>query len=354
MNPSGSTSVVDAPKDQPYARWQVVRDAQGGRFIVLRVEGKDPSGRWEYRVVRDFTRPLDPGACRSSGLSPERLKRADFNFAMNHALIELSAGDVPPSDVVYLVASGPSLRKNWRQLLDVRRGVVVGVNQVPMILPTKRLDYFFCVDGLLDGSHWKRPMKDTVGIFDVAATHAVRFGRWKEMRWFVPAMRSRLYDAAREEFPRLAMIEHGLNVTFSALSWIVRALKAKTIVLVGMDFAFTDGMRHFFEPLTFDRQARYAVAKDVKGRAAITDETLLEFAEWNAAALWFLRDAGIRVINATEGGILSDFVELRDLKDVVAEMNEASRCVPSPSGGRGSSRTKEPRSCRTFRPTRIF
>ena len=332
MNPSSSATVVDGPRDQPYARWQVVRDNRDGRFIVLRVEGKDPSGRWVYRVVRDLTRPLDPGACRSTGLTPERLKRADFNYAVNHPLIKLSAGDVPPSDVVYLVASGPSLRKNWKRLLDVRRGVVVGVNQTPMILPTARMDYFFCVDGLLDGSHWKRPMTSTVGIFDVAATHAVQFGRWKEMRWFVPAMRNRLYDAAREDFPHLALVEHGLNVTFSALSWIVRVLQAKTIVLVGMDFAFSDGMRHFFEPLAFDPDEHYAVAKDVHKRAVITSDSLLEFAEWHAAALWFLRDAGIRVINATEGGILAEFVEARPLADVVRELNDGPSHIVNAAG----------------------
>ena len=322
MNPSSSMAVVDGPNDQPYARWQVVEDAFGGRFIVLRVEGKDHAGRWAYRVVRDFTRPLDPGACRSTALDPERLRRAQINYAVNKPRIRLSADGIPPSDVAYLVASGPSLRKNWKHLLDIRRGVVVGVNQTPMIVPTARMDYFFCVDGTLDGSHWRHGMRETVGIFDAAATTAVRLGHWRESRWFVPAMRSDLYDRVRADFPHLAMLEHGLNVTFTALSWIVRVLKARTIVLVGMDSAFTDSMRHFFEPLAFDPRASYAVARDVRGRAVITDATLLEFAEWHAAEFWFLKGAGIRVINATEGGILTNFVEVRELADVVRELND--------------------------------
>jgi len=315
-------SVDDKPSDQPYARWQVVDDPLGGRFIVLRVDGKDPAGHWVYRVVRDFTRPLDPRAYGSTSTDDERLKRYRLNYIVNKPKIELSAGDVPESDVAYLVGSGPSLRKNWKHLPDVSHGVVVGVNQTPTLIPTGRMDYFFCIDYSFDGSHWQHGMPETVGIFDVAATPAVHLGKFRECRWFVPASRSPFYDKARADFPNLVMLEHGLNVTFTALSWIVRVLRAKTIVLVGMDCSCPDSMRHFDEPLTFDAEEEYLVAKDVRGHAVITTRILLDMAEWHTGVFYFLREAGIRVVNATEGGILTNFVEQRQLKDVVKELNE--------------------------------
>jgi hypothetical protein len=301
----------------------VVQDAFGGRFIVLRVDGKDPAGHWAYRVVRDFTRPLEPSAYRSTSTDPARLARYELNYVVNRPHIELSAGDAPVSDLAYLVGSGPSLRANGRHLLDVTRGVVVGVNQTPRAVPTERMDYFFCIDYSLDGSHWAHGMERTAGVFDAAVTPAVRLGRWRETRWFVPAAESPFYDHVRADFPHLCMLEHGLNVTFTALSWIVRVLKSKTIVLVGMDSAFTHSMRHFDEPLEFDPAEEYLVAKDVRGRAVITNRTYLDIAEWHVAAFWFLRDAGIRVINATEGGILTNFVEVRELADVVSELNSS-------------------------------
>jgi hypothetical protein len=317
-------TVDDRPTDQPYARWQVVHDAFGGRLIVLRVEGKDPAGHWAYRVVRDFTRPLDPSACQSTAVDDARLTRYELNYSINKPHIKLSAGDVEESDVAYLVGSGPSLRNNWRHLLDVSRGVVIGVNQTPLVLTTGRMDYFFCVDPTLDGSHWKHGMGETTAIVDAAATSAVHLGKFREMRWFVPAMRSAFYDRVRADFPSLVRLEHGLNVTFTALSWIARVLKSKTIVLVGMDCAFSDSMRHFQEPLAFRADEDYVVAKDVCGRAVITNQTLLDVAEWHTAALYFLKDAGIRVINATEGGILTDFVEQRELADAVKELNQSA------------------------------
>ena len=314
-------TVDDKPSDQPYARWQVVHDPHGGRFIVLRVDGKDPAGHWVYRVVRDFTRPLDPCAYASTSTDPGRLERYELNYVANKPKIELSAGDVPESEIVYLVGSGPSLRKNYPHLLEVTRGVVVGVNQTPILIPTEHMDYFFCIDYSLDGSHWRDRMHETVGIFDVASTPAVHLGNFREMRWFVPASRSSFYDRARADFPHLVMLEHGLNVTFTALSWIVRVLKARTIVLVGMDCSCPDSMRHFDEPLAFDPEEEYLVAKDVRGRAVITSSLYLDMAEWHTGVFYFLKEAGIRVINATEGGILTNFVELRKLGDVVRELS---------------------------------
>ena len=322
MKPSRLMTVDDKPSDQPYARWQVVDDAFGGRFIVLRVDGRDPAGHWVYRVVRDFTRPLDPGAYGTTWMDdPERLRRCELNYAVHKPFIDLSAGDVATSEVAYLVGSGPSLRRNWREVLEVSRGVVVGVNQTPAILPTERMDYFFCIDGSLDGSHWAGRMGATTGVFDVAVTPAVHKGHFREKRWFVAASRSAFYDRARADFPHLVAIEHGLNVTFTALSWIVRVLGAKTIVLVGMDCACTDGMKHFDEPLAFDPKEEYLVARDVYGGAVITTRNYFEMAEWHLAALYFLKEAGIRVINATEGGILTNFVEQQKLGEVVKELN---------------------------------
>ena len=326
MMPSRPMTVGDEPSDQPYARWQVVDDPHGGRFIVLRVDGKDPAGHWVYRVVRDFSRPLEPSAYASTSTDADRLKRYELNYVANRPHVRLSAGDVPRSDVVYLVGSGPSLRKNWMHLLDVTRGVVLGVNQTPGLIPTERMDYFMCIDYSLDGSHWRDRMHGTVGIFDVAATPAVHLGSFKEKRWFVPASRSPFYDKARLAFPHLVMLEHGLNVTFTALSWIVRVLKARTIVLVGMDCSCPESMRHFDEPLVFDAGEEYLVAKDVRGHAVITNRIYLDMAEWHTGVFWFLKDARIRVINATEGGILTNFVEQRCLHDVVPELNgSASR-----------------------------
>jgi len=317
-------SVDDRPSDQPYARWQVVDDPHGGRFVVLRVDGKDPAGHWVYRVVRDFTRPLEPRAYQSTSTDAQRLKRYELNYVVHQPHIELSAADLPESDVVYLVGSGPSLRKNWEHVLDVTRGVVVGVNQAPALIPTERMDYFFCIDYSLDGSHWSQGMQQTIGIFDVAVTPAVHRSDFKEMRWFVPASRSAFYDKARNDFPQLVMLEHGLNVTFTALSWIVRCLKARTIVLVGMDCAFPESMKHFDEPLAFDADEEYLVARDVAGRAVITNRIYLDLAEWHTGVFYFLKEAGIRVINATEGGILTNFVELCQLSDVVRKLNAAT------------------------------
>ena len=223
---------------------------------------------------------------------------------------------------MYLIGSGPGLRKNFEYIGRIGTGVVVGVNQTARILPTDQLDYFFCIDYSLGEEQFPNELPETIGVFDVAVSPQVHRLDLKRELWFVPAGRSRFYDKVREKQPHLVRLEHGLNVTFTALCWIVRILKAKTIVLVGMDCAFTDSWRHFDEPLAFDRNEDYLVAADVDNRAVITNSIYLSIAEWHTAVFYFLKCAGVRVINATEGGLLRNFVEVKDLASTVDELNE--------------------------------
>ena len=318
----------EARPESRLGRWQVVNDPYGGRFIVLGLEGKDdPSSNDEgsthqgYRVVRDFTGPLNEAVYVSSPSGPERIEVYEGNYASNKGRIRESADAVEPSDVVYLVGSGPGLRKNIKHVGRIGTGVVVGINRTAHLIPTERLDYLFCIDSSRTKDPFPVRLPETVGVLDVTVTPSVHGLKLKRELWFVPSVRSRFYDRVREDHPHLVRLEHGLNVTFTALCWIVRALKAKTIVLVGMDCAFTDSWRHFDEPLMFDADAEYLVAQDVCGRAVITNDVFLSIAEWHTAALYFLKCAGIRVINATEGGLLRNFVEVRDLASTVDELN---------------------------------
>lgn len=322
----------DGSASAGFRRWQLVNDPYGGRFLVLGLEGTDGSSETlgerprdserSYRVVRDFTRRLDERAYGATAMPPERLQRYELNYAANRDRILHSADeDVAPADVVYLVASGPGLRANVAELARIRRGVVVGVNQTARILAPERLDYFFCIDFSLGPENFPHPLPGSVGVFDVAVSPAVHALDCRRELYFLPAGRSEFYDRVRAEFPFLTKLEHGLNVTFSALAWIVRVLKARTIVLVGMDCAYTGSWRHFDEPLMFKHDAEYLVAQDSDGRAVITDPIYLAIAEWHTAVLYFLRDAGIRVINATEGGLLRHFVELKPLARTVDELN---------------------------------
>ena len=307
---------------RPLKKWQVVDDAHGGRFMVLGGDGVDENGNRRYKIVRDFTRHLDADGYGSTAIDAERLAKLEANYATNKPHIALSAGDVTPSEVAYLVGSGPSLRKNHKELAKVTRGVVIGVNQTPGILDRNVMHYWFCIDWAIRGDDWMRSMPLTTAILDpTVSPSVVKPENWKQLLWCVPASRSAFYDDVRRDLPHLVRLEHGLNVTFTALCWIVKALKARTIVLVGMDCSFPDGMRHYDEPLWFDRNEEYMVAPDVDGRAVITSRMCLDQAEWHAAVFWFLKDAGVRVINATEGGILTNFVERRPLREVVSELN---------------------------------
>ena len=107
----------------------------------------------------------------------------------------------------------------------------------------------------------------------------------------------------------------------------VPAMTPRVIVLAGMDCAFTDSWRWHDEALGFDRDEEYLVAEDLHGRAVMTDARNLATARWLTRAAWALRRAGVRVINASEGGLVREFVEARTLEDVIGEMDGDYRSI---------------------------
>jgi hypothetical protein len=261
--------------------------------------------------------------CGSGGslTDPEHLKRRELNYTANKGCIRESADTVEKEKVAWLVDDGPALRKNIEHIGRIGTGAVVGVNGTARLIATEQMKYLFCNDCPVNGEEFPRKLPETIGVFDVAVDPAAHGLGLKREVWFVPVEVGTFYETVLRDFPDVARLEEGPGVVFAALGWIVRILRAKTIVLVGIDCAFTDSWRRFEEPLEFDREEEYLVAADIRGRAVMTNGKNLETAEWLTAAFWFLREGGVRVINASEGGLLRDFVEVRGLAETVDELN---------------------------------
>jgi hypothetical protein len=260
-----------------------------------------------------------------------RAERWEANYAANAAMIRRMADDVPPSDVVYLVASGPSLERNGPALLDIRRGVKVAVNwtlnwSAQTGYPVSLFDYFMCVDFALKPEGWA-DFPDVTGVFDVLINPPVAEKAWKDRLWFCSAAQGENPTAlkARVEHPTLPEYDTGLNVTYCALQWACLALKARTVVVVGADCALTWGRYHCGSWAKYDdwKPVEFIVMRDNYGVPVVSLEHLVAIADWTGGAFYWMQKAGIRVINATEGGILSQFCEIKKLREAVEELNAA-------------------------------
>jgi len=323
---------VDVPKGHVY-------DAEGSLLSgvdLLRYKGalytdqRDPA---EYKGVRNwFMGSRDKqrfGLVMNEG---QELRNKVWleNYEANRSLISRPATDVPQSDVVYLVASGPSLESNVPALLDIKRGVKVAVNWTlawcaEMGFGPDLFDYFACIDYHIKPlEHQEYP--NVVGVFDVVVNPSVPRLGFKDRLWFTSDAQDGNPAAMKAQAENVGLPEYdaGLNVTFSILQWAIFALGAKTVVLVGADCALTYGRFHCGTWAKYDfwHPAEFTVLPDIYGRPVVSVKNLVDVADWTLGAFYFMRENGIRVINATEGGLLSQHCELKPLEETVAELNE--------------------------------
>lgn len=83
--------------------------------------------------------------------------------------------------------------------------------------------------------------------------------------------------------------------------------RAKKIILVGQDLAYTDCKNHAFEPLPWAvaEKRECIVVKDVNGNMTVTDKRMIRHAKLMAAAAFWCERAGVPVYNSSGAGILN-------------------------------------------------
>jgi len=296
----------------------------------------DQSGPVAYKGVRNwFSGPRDKRRYTLFMGEGQKLRNEAWlkNYEANRSLIKRPATDVEPSDVAYLAASGPGLEKNVAELTRIRRGAKVAVNwTLPWCAANgfgpDLFDYYACIDYHIQPiEHQDYPT--VTAVLDVIVNPAVAKLGFKNRLWFTSDAQEGNPAAvlAQKNHTGLPEYEAGLNVTFSALQWICFALKARTVVLVGMDCALTWGRYHCgtWADYKFWHPAEYTVVPDIHGAPTISVKGLVDIADWTVGCLYFMREAGIRVINATEGGLLKDHCELKTLAETVDELNEEGK-----------------------------
>jgi len=352
-----------------------LQEEDGGRMVLLKLNDKtcgllfDKSGRpvgpdapleklagegnlWSdappnYLGVRDW---FSEAHATNVGLSEMDQWRYDLwteAYESNRDYVKLSADAVEREDVCYIVAEGPSVFQNGFHLADITRGVTLAVNRVPKLFNLD-FDYWLAIDFKFDFADNTGPYPNTTALLDVVANPALREIGWKEVRWFVPdydisVYSHPVYDRVRAAHPWLPRYDVGLNCTFQAMAWaclsllgsprgvdrdkIIAANKGKTIVLVGFDHCFTYMQARAGEWLMADQiplpDLRFM--SDHLGRLVLTNDVLYNQSLWMTAVCFFAREAGIRVINATEGGLIKTNCEHMPLAQAVEELNAGGK-----------------------------
>ncbi|MEW6054887.1 MAG: 6-hydroxymethylpterin diphosphokinase MptE-like protein [Nitrospirota bacterium] len=198
----------------------------------------------------------------------------------------------PQADIVFIVGPGPSLKKNAHQLRRIAgiEGVaIIGLNSVAKICPQDLTD-FMTADALVPSDCFENLRESTRIWAGIQSNPAIC---QKNPFWWVGEEKSPFYDPIKREFPNLPTLFTGLTISLSALH-LAKNMGANTVVFVGHDACWYDrrGMKT-------ERKI-----KDMRNLPCWTDEIYFYSAAHLMGAIYWMLVNKVRVINATQRGLL--------------------------------------------------
>lgn len=253
------------------------------------------------------------------------------------------AGNPPLAGLsVFVVAAGPSLKKNAKALrLVSKRGVIVCVEAAFRFLMEQGVtpEYCISIDGdermlsMIEGADTSRTT-----LIAMASASPALIDAWKGPKFFVRCMGGRvdiddkLVAVAREvvaqrdikagetlhpledikvEFPGLAhRVVTGGNVTGAAHNFAVDHLKAARVIFVGADYSWENADEFYAggahakmgqERQDTEQKFTHLVPAEGGVKEVATNFSMFQFKRWHED---YAGVSGVEVANASEGGIL--------------------------------------------------
>lgn len=280
-------------------------------------------------LVTDPWNPIDYRRAVTCSTNMGAYTTWERNYEKLKPLISESCADVPQEDILYFVAPGPSLTKNMHELKNITHGKVIGMNIVPKF--GVKCDYYASMDYCIKPETcFNADTPKMVGMFSPQVNWEIPYADVFSRRvWGFPALVMPLFDKMREEYPHIPMVTATPNVSFMAIEWACKYMNPKAIVLVGFDFCgyiLKDGETCRMHPDGHDDFKPEGDWKEfttlgIDGEPVLYLDLYRRIIQHHIPLFWFLVDRGIRVINATEGGILWENCACLHLKTAVQLCN---------------------------------
>lgn len=231
----------------------------------------------------------------------------------------------PEKKVAIVVAAGPSLDKNVKFLKKAKNKAFIIVVDTALktvinagIIP----DLAIMVDPAKDPSLFDRDI-----IRDLPLVVSF-FGNYEVIKHhrgklFFPTGELKLTEYMSKRFKKdITIMYSGGSVSNNAFA-VVGLMRFKTIVLIGMDLAYPNGVVHTSdayenEPMIDMSQSKYFEVEDVYGGKVYTEANMDAYRRWFEEQIIF--NSEIRMIDATEGGAKIKGAEIMTLEDVIKEI----------------------------------
>ena len=292
---------------------------QQQEFIIWGLEAVQDN-RPSISFIRNFTEMTDMKLQVASSDGAAKYGNWKQTVAANLPQIVHSWGDEPGCENIVICGSGPSLRNNWGELLklDFSKTQVWAANEAYQFLAKRGVpvDCFFCIDAT-SPVRWVEGFDhdETTLVAAPFVNPAIAAADWHKRVWFNLAGNGFYPNLIRHHRPNLVEIDatRGVGSAMIESTWMKGV---KRVVICGADFCYKvdeekkevwrsvdsclnqEQWREFM-----GKWAHYVMrTPDGKPTASYVHLALESGAMFGAAqCLW---EKGVRVINATEGGIL--------------------------------------------------
>ena len=330
-----------------------IRGEQDQEFMICAVESLN-GNRPTPTMVRNFTEMTDYKMPIVGHAQVARAHHWKDTIGANLPGVEHSFSDHPDSKNIIYVGSGPSLRRNYEELLklDYSKAQVWAANEAFQFLSKRgvHVDCFFCIDATSNSKWWDGvDCSETCLVSSPFVNPDILSANWKKVYWFNIAGDGYFYNMIRKARPHLMEIDatKGVGSAMIEASWFKGV---KSLALVGCDFCYdfdkeaksvwrsVDWCLNEQEWKAFSTGYLHYVVKDMNGRNSMSYIGLALEAGAVFGAAQCLWEKGVKVYNATEGGGLfpnksadylakhqekmgSNVLEMSSLREVIKTMN---------------------------------
>lgn len=236
------------------------------------------------------------------------------SFALSD-LIESIDSDIP----AFVVACGPSLRKNVAKLKRaVGKSIIIATDSALNVMYEQGIvpDVALAVDPIKDRKYMAfEGLRHVPMIVSTSTNHdIIEYHLGKKIFYSVWGY---VYLQTKEMGKRVPTLDTGGSVANNALS-LAHLMGCKNIVLIGQDLAYTDNKTHSDGSVRGNAKEEIEDAiwdVDIYGNKIQTSQMFVMFKEWIEDTIAAKKD--IKVIDATEGGILIKGAEICTLDEAI-------------------------------------
>lgn len=343
---------------------------------IQRFKREHPEGQW-YDRKEDGTRVfiksarimsakgeamLDFGACADIWEETELIDQDEdpeprkpwlqmawlAEYLKNKELIAASGDtEFPAARTIYIVGAGPSLENNYRELANVKEGLVLCVNKSLTKLWSHGIKARNVITSdIRCAADWGLGVnvKEVTAWMGVHTGHTFADLPWKARNWFRMQPNCKVNRESKKDFPHLPCLVSGVSTTACATSLAARALRKggaadPMVVFVGQDMCYPGGQYHAKgAEVPHDSAVLDSASKELRWLRGLDGKWY-----WTAKAFYdarifisiqssFLWRHGVRVVNASESPAAALRVqteegklELLPLSEVVAQREGTER-----------------------------